>query len=114
MQQIFYDLRNYAYIEAHLLGHDDEHARHMIADICEDGNIDRVKATLDIAHAEIPAHARHKKDLIHEYLVCRALADWLEIAHPPISTKWQEKAAQAYAALCQHCHRPLLRPMRPF
>lgn len=33
------------------------------------------------------------KDLIHEYLVCRVLADWMSITKPDSQRKWEEKLA---------------------
>lgn len=48
---LLYDIKNYAFIEGDVFSADDEHLRHQIMDICEDGNIDRVKRVLDIAHA---------------------------------------------------------------
>ena len=31
------------------------------------------------------------KNLIHEYLVCRVLADWMSITNPGSTEKWEEK-----------------------
>lgn len=31
------------------------------------------------------------KNLIHEYLVCRVLADWMSITNPGSKNKWEEK-----------------------
>ena len=31
------------------------------------------------------------EELIHEYLVCRVLADWMSITNPPSQAKWEEK-----------------------
>lgn len=33
------------------------------------------------------------KDLIHEYLVCRVLADWMSITKPDSQRNWEEKLA---------------------
>lgn len=33
------------------------------------------------------------KNLIHEYLVCRVLADWMSITNPVSKDKWEEKMA---------------------
>lgn len=32
---------------------------------------------------------------IHEYMVCRVLADWLSITNPPSAAKWKEKQDEA-------------------
>lgn len=52
---VLYHIRNNAYI-AHDMAKDaasKEHARHIVADICEEGNIDRVNSILTLAHAEV-------------------------------------------------------------
>lgn len=50
-EEILYDCRNYAYVEGDTMMTDDEHARHQVMDIGEDGNIDRVTRVLDLAFA---------------------------------------------------------------
>lgn len=34
---------------------------------------------------------RMLEELIHEYLVCRVLADWMSITHPESESKWEKK-----------------------
>lgn len=55
--------------------------------------------------------------LIHEYLVCTAVADWLSITNPPKSEVWTLKAANAISeartSLVSRM-RPLRRPLSPF
>ena len=34
---------------------------------------------------------RMLEDLIHEYLVCRVLADWMSITHPESEANWENK-----------------------
>ena len=110
---------------------DDEHARHQVFDICQNGNIDRVLRVLNLAHAEcvemlfpytkteIPDTQTALEDvltvpeaydivlnlpigfsmttvqllqnLIHEYLVCRVLADWMSITNPNSEANWERK-----------------------
>ncbi len=53
-KEIIYDIENIAYVEADLLKEvADEHRRHLIADICQDGNIDRVQRMLDLVYREV-------------------------------------------------------------
>lgn len=51
--QLLYDIKNYAYIESHVMGDDKEHAKHMLADIGEEGNVDRVSRILAVVHAAV-------------------------------------------------------------
>ena len=46
------DIRQYAYVEADIMDADDEHSRHQVFDIAEDGNIDRVTRVLNLAYSE--------------------------------------------------------------
>jgi hypothetical protein len=50
--ELLYDIKNYAYIEGDVMKTDDEHDRHQVMDIGEEGNIDRVTRVLDLAIAE--------------------------------------------------------------
>lgn len=52
-EQLLYDIKNYAYIEAHVMGEDMEHARHMLADIGEKGNVDRVTRILAVVFSSV-------------------------------------------------------------
>lgn len=49
--ELLYDIRNYAFIEGDTKKTDDEHDKHMIFDIGEKGNVDRVTRVLDLAFA---------------------------------------------------------------
>lgn len=49
---LIYDISNCAYVEGDVMPADDEHSKHQVFDIAEDGNIDRVTRILDLAHAE--------------------------------------------------------------
>lgn len=51
--ELLYDARNYAYVESDIMDGDREHARHQLADICEEGNVDRVSRILALVHAEV-------------------------------------------------------------
>lgn len=50
--EILYDVKNYAYVEADIRKTDDEHDRHQVFDIAEDGNIDRCTRVMNLAFAE--------------------------------------------------------------
>ncbi len=129
--ELVYDAENYSFVEGDIMKTDDEHTRHQVFDIGQDGNIDRVTRILNLAYAEcvemlypytkteIPDEQEDINDilnapeeynielilpegfslstvkllsnLIHEYLVCRVLADWLSITNPISQTRWEEK-----------------------
>lgn len=136
-EQLIYDISNMAYVEGDITPTDDEHARHQIIDISQEGNIDRVKRVLDLGIAEctemlypyskveideeefrddVPLEqddyyidmvvpktiAKNTLDLleqyIHEYLVCRVLADWMSITNLSnlhSAANWQAKLDDA-------------------
>ena len=157
-EQLLYDIKNNAYVESHIMAPETEHAKHMVADVGEEGNVDRVTRVLDLSDWEnfdyigfaVDAGDRvtrvldlgismcremlypwSKKEivklclddklkereqyhinmsvpntisqttltyverLIHEYLVCRGVADWLSITNPSKSETWLAKAAEA-------------------
>ena len=52
-KELLYDAQNYAYIEADVMGEEKQHAQHMLADICEEGNVDRVSRILAVVHAAV-------------------------------------------------------------
>lgn len=131
--ELVYDISNIAYVESHVMQPGEEHARHMVADVCEAGNADRVTRVLDlgvslcremlypwskraIAKAEYDDALRERglyqiemdvpdalsqttltllERLIHEYLVCRCVADWLSVTSPGKSEAWYAKASEA-------------------
>ena len=51
------------------------------------------------------------KNLIHEYLVCRVLADWMSITNPGSKEKWEEKMEDMRGKLrsCVHSRMGRLR-----
>ena len=129
MSELLYDAANYSYIEADIMKGDDEHIRHQVFDIGQNGNVDRVTRVLNLAHAEciemlFPYTKRETlvselndilsapeeyhivmsvpynfsettvvllKTLIHEYLVCRVLEDWMSITKPESQSNWNNK-----------------------
>lgn len=130
-KELVYDVENYSFVEGDIMSTDDEHARHQVFDIGQDGNIDRVTRILNLAHAEcvemlfpytkeeIPDAQKPIDDiltapdeysitlrlpdgfslstlnllthLIHEYLVCRVLSDWMSITNPSSQANWEDK-----------------------
>lgn len=50
-EQLLYDIKNYAYIEGHVWGEENQHAQHMLVEIGEEGNVDRVNRILGVVHA---------------------------------------------------------------
>lgn len=127
---LLYDIENYAFVEGDVMRTDNEHAKHQVFDIAQDGNIDRVNRILDLAHAECvemmypytkePCDSEEVQDnslsvkeqyqismlvpddfskstvslitkLVHEYMVCRVLADWMSITNPSSQSNWQSK-----------------------
>lgn len=129
-EQILYDIKNYCYIEGDIMPEDTQHSRHMVQDIGEEGNVDRVTRILDLAHDDVverlypfTQHEIHHPvvddrlrgktvygiflnvpetysqttlnllgKLIHELMVCVAMADWMSITNPPKEETWKRKA----------------------
>ncbi len=131
--ELLYDAENYSYVEGDIMKTDNEHARHQVFDIGQEGNIDRVTRVLNLAHSEcvemlypytkedVPdeqeplddiliapeeyvielllpdgfsiTSVRLLEHLIHEYLVCRVLADWMSITNPGSQRNWEDKLA---------------------
>ena len=52
-EQLLYDIKNYAYIEADVMGEEKQHGQHVLAEIGEEGNVDRVSRILAVVHASI-------------------------------------------------------------
>ena len=49
--ELLYDIKNYAYVEADVMGEDRQHGQHVLAEIGEEGNVDRVNRILAVVHA---------------------------------------------------------------
>ena len=136
-----------------------EHAKHIIEDIGEEGNIDRVTRLLNLYHAvivealypytktdvvtaeeavpwtdKLEEVEQYRIDLylpetfsqttinllehwIHEFLVCRCLADWMSIANTEKSIVWMTKAEEAkteIGKITHHRKSTVRRKMNPF
>ena len=128
--QLLYDVKNYAYIEGSVMETDNNHNRHMVQDVGEEGNVDRVTRVLSLTVAKCKEllypytkHNIHRavlddklrepgvygivlqvptdfsqttlnllEKLVHEYLVCEAVADWMSITNPAKMETWKSKA----------------------
>ena len=131
--QLLYDVKNYAFIEGSVMDTKSNHNRHMVQDVGEEGNVDRVTRVIDLTIAKCKEllYPYTKRDihrsvlndklrepgvygivlkvpttfsqttlnlfekLIHEYLVCEAVADWMSITNPAKMEIWKSKAADA-------------------
>ena len=51
-EELLYDIGNYSYVEGDIMPTQDEHERHQVIDVVEDGNVDRVTRVLDLAFAQ--------------------------------------------------------------
>lgn len=51
-EELLYDIGNYSYVEGDIMSTRDEHERHQVMDVVEDGNVDRVSRVLDLAFAQ--------------------------------------------------------------
>lgn len=49
--QLLYDIENYAHIEGSVMDTDKAHNRHMVQDVGQDGNVDRMTRVLDVGVA---------------------------------------------------------------
>ncbi len=47
-EDILYDIANLGYIEGDVVGEDAIHVKHVIQDICQEGNVDRVERILEL------------------------------------------------------------------
>lgn len=133
-EQLLYDIKNYAYIEGHIMPSDTQaQVRHTVQDIGETGNVDRITRVLNLGVSQCKEmmypYTKHEiyrealddtlrepsvygisldlpgdfsqttafllEKLVHEYLVCRAVADWMSIANPQKAEIWLTKADEA-------------------
>jgi len=66
-EALLYDIKNYCFIEGDTMERKDEHAKHQVFDVGENGNIDRVTRVLDLAFAQCVdlCFPYTKKELCH-------------------------------------------------
>lgn len=69
-EDLLYDIRNAAFIEGELMGDDQMHERHVVQDVGEGGNVDRVIRILDLTHSECVEmlYPFTKREIIHDCL----------------------------------------------
>ena len=51
--ELLYDIGNYAYVEGDVMPAKDEHARHQVFDVTQEGNVDIATRILNLAHSEV-------------------------------------------------------------
>ena len=148
--QLLYDIKNYAYIEGSVMDTESNHNRHMVQDVGEEGNVDRVTRVLNLTVAkcrellypytknelhrtELNDTLREPKvygivlsvptdfsqttlylleNLIHEYLVCKDVSDWLSITNPAKAQVWEAKAEDAESEIRANLHARIARTRR--
>lgn len=52
-EELLYDIRNYCYVEGHIMADGQDEVRHTVQDVGETGNVDRVTRMLDLVHADV-------------------------------------------------------------
>ena len=51
--QLLYDIKNYSYVEGDVMGEEKQHAQHVLVEIGEEGNVDRVSRILAVVHTAV-------------------------------------------------------------
>lgn len=71
-KDLLYDIRNYAYIEGHVWGEENQHAQHTLVEIGEEGNVDRVNRILAVVHAAAieMLYPYTKQEPIEDEIIC--------------------------------------------
>lgn len=137
-KDLLYDIENIAYVQGDVMKTNDEHDRHQVIDIGQDGNVDRVTRILNLAYQECvdflyaytkadvfkassldntfgaPEHYKMRllvppdfskgtvallKNLIHEYMTCRVIEDWMSITNPQAQPIWKNKLEEIEEAI---------------
>lgn len=63
--------------------------REALDDVLKEPETYEIRLTLPVTFSLTTL--RLLEELIHEYLVCRVLADWMSITHPESEAKWEKK-----------------------
>ena len=76
-RELLYDIRNLCYIEGDTKDASDEHQKHQIFDVGEDGNVDRVTRVLDLTFQECMdlCYPYSKKEAGEETMLDDSLSD---------------------------------------
>ena len=113
-EELLYDIENYTFVTGDIMPVEDEHLKHQVFDVAQDGNEDLATRVLNLAHAEcveslklvVPERYEIElalpkqfsrttvlllKELIHDYFVCRVLVEWLGITDPTAQPFWKER-----------------------
>lgn len=128
--ELLYDVANDCFIEGSVLEDAKPHNRHMIQDVCEYGNVDRVLRVINLSVAKCREmlYPYCKRDVVeedrddrlrtpevygilldlpagfsettvsllnrqvHEFIVCRAVGDWMSVTNPTKAELWYSKA----------------------
>ncbi len=148
--QLLYDIKNYAYIEGSVMDTESNHNRHMVQDVGEEGNVDRVTRVLNLTVSKcrellypytktelyrtalddnlrepevygivlsVPKSFSQTtlyllENLIHEYLVCKTVSDWLSITNTAKAQVWEAKAEEAESEIRANLHARISRTRR--
>lgn len=149
-EELLYDIKNYAFIEGSVMDTESNHNRHMVQDVGEEGNVDRVTRVLNLTVTKckellypytkreidrpelndtlreptvygivlsVPSDFSQTtlyllENLIHEYLVCKAVADWLSITNIAKAQVWEAKAENAESEIRGNLHARIARTRR--
>lgn len=129
-EELLLDIENYTFVTGDIMPVEDEHLKHQVFDVAQDGNDELVTRVLNLGHAEcvealypytkapcvrdeelddklvtpekyeidltLPNQFSRTtvlllKELIHDYLVCRVLVEWLGITCPSAQPFWRER-----------------------
>ena len=133
-QRMSYDIANNAFVIGETIGKDAPHARHLVQDVVEGQNVDRVCRVMYLAFCRVKDLLRQRvvEDdaeyvirlivpnglatctldywaiLAYEYVTASAIADWLEMTAEDKAAVWQRKADEAADRLTRSvatCHR---------
>jgi len=80
--QLLYDIKNYAFIEGHVWGEENQHAQHTLVEIGEEGNVDRVNRILGVVHAAAieMLYPYTKQEPIENEVICDCM--WIPTEYP--------------------------------
>lgn len=108
-EHLRFDIENLAFVIADTWrGRVDEHRLHQVFDICQEGNLDRVRDVVALALARLHfgrnvfrkcKRRERVRVLFREYLTCAVLADWLSITLPEAAPEWLERTQLLLAEL---------------
>lgn len=133
-QRMIYDIANNAFVVGETIEDAGSHVKHLVQDVVEGQNIDRVYRVMSLAFCRVKdllrqwvideeeeyvirlvvpcGLARCTIDnwaiLAYEYVTASAIADWLDITAADMAVAWKRKAEEAGEKLASSvalCHR---------